>query len=117
MGWTNPANCRTNPPVMQFLKTIFWVIVAVALVLFARTNWYSVTITLWGGLLVDIKLPLLVIGAFLLGFLPTFVLHRARLWSLRRRLEGQTQTHVANAPAGIIRNAPAPSEAEPRFNA
>jgi len=101
---------------MHFLKTVFWVIVAVVLVLFTRTNWFSVTVTLWGGLLVDIKLPILVIGAFLLGFLPTFILYRARIWSIRRRVEGQGPAHVANAPVLPVRNAPAPSEGEARSN-
>ena len=91
---------------MQFLKTLFWVIVAVALVLFGRANWFPVTLTLWGGLQADVKLPVLVVAAFLIGFLPTFLLYRARLWSLKRRLEVQAPTHVANAPGTPVRNAP-----------
>jgi lipopolysaccharide assembly protein A len=88
---------------MQFLKTLFWVILAVVLVLFAYTNWKMVTIELWGNLEADVKLPVLVIGAFLLGFLPTFILYRARLWSLKRRLEIQSQAHVANEPGALSR--------------
>ena len=85
---------------MQFLKTLFWVVLAVVLVLFAHANWNIVTLNLWGGLEADVKLPVLVIGAFLLGFLPTFILYRARLWSLRRRHETQVhQARVANAPS------------------
>ncbi len=91
---------------MQFLKTLFWVILAVVLVLFAHANWNMVTITLWGGLQADVKLPVLVVGAFLIGFLPTFLLYRARLWSLQRRLEISPQVHVANAPGRPVRNAP-----------
>ena len=102
---------------MQFLKTVFWVIVAVVLVLFARTNWSMVTINLWGGLQADIKLPVLVIGAFLLGFLPTYIVYRARLWTLHRRLEGAGIAHIANSPGPIGGHAPAPSEGEPRSNA
>jgi lipopolysaccharide assembly protein A len=84
---------------MQFLKTLFWVVLAVVLVLFAHANWNIVTLNLWGGLEADVKLPVLVISAFLLGFLPTFILYRARLWSLRRRHETQVhQARVANAP-------------------
>jgi len=98
---------------MQFLKTLFWVIFAVVVVLFARANWNMVTINLWAGLQADVKIPVIVFTAFLLGFLPTFVIYRARIWSLRRRLE--TQTHVANAPMPG-RNAPAPPEVVPRSN-
>jgi uncharacterized integral membrane protein len=88
---------------MQFLKTLFWVILAVVLVLFARANWNVVTLELWGNLQADVKLPVLVIGAFLVGFLPTLLIYRARIWSLKRRLEIQAQTHVANAPAPVRR--------------
>jgi putative membrane protein len=83
---------------MQFLKTLFWVILAIVLVLFARANWNSVTLNLWGGLQADVKLPALVIFAFLVGFLPTMAIYRTRLWSLRRRLETQVLSHVANGP-------------------
>ena len=88
---------------MQFLKTLFWVIVAVVMVLFASANWQPVTLNLWGNLQADVKLPVLVIGAFLLGFLPTLVIYRTRLWSLKRRLEAQAQMHVANAPGPVPR--------------
>ena len=91
---------------MQFLKTLFWVILAVVLVLFARANWDMVTIKLWGGLEADVKLPVLVITAFLIGFVPTFLIYRTRLWSLRRRFESTPQVHVANAPGMPVRNAP-----------
>jgi uncharacterized integral membrane protein len=95
---------------MQFLKTLFWVVLAVVLVLFAHANWNIVTLNLWGGLEADVKLPVLVIGAFLLGFLPTLILYRARLWSLRRRHETQVQARVANVPGSVT---PAPPEPEP----
>ena len=84
---------------MQFLKTLFWVVLAVVIVLFGITNWHPVTVILWGGLEADVKLPVLVIGAFLLGFMPTLIVYRARLWSLRRRLDTQTQAHVVSHPA------------------
>ena len=82
---------------MQFLKTLFWIALTVILVLFAKANWNAVTLKLWGGLEADVKLPVLVLFAFLLGFLPTFIVYRARLWSLRRRLE-PAERHVSVAP-------------------
>ena len=72
---------------MQFLRTLFWVVIAVAAVVFATRNWNTVTINLWGGLQADVKLPVLVFGAFLVGLLPPWILHRATRWRLRRRLE------------------------------
>jgi uncharacterized integral membrane protein len=89
---------------MQFLKTLFWIALTVVLVLFAKANWNAVTLKLWGGLEADVKLPVLVLAAFLLGFLPTFILYRTRLWGLRRRLE-PTERQVAVVPA---RTTPAP---------
>ena len=85
---------------MQFLKTLFWVALAVILVLFATVNWDAVTIHLWGGLEADVKLPILVLASFLLGFLPMLLLHRARMWSMKRRVEGlERQMAVHTAPA------------------
>ncbi len=98
---------------MQFLKTLFWVVVAVTLVLFAMANWFAVTLNLWGGLQADVKLPLLLLFAFLLGFVPTFLLYRARLWALRRRIDGAQA--VANVPAANLPAAVAPEPpSEPR---
>ncbi len=87
---------------MQFLKTLFWVALAIILVLFANANWNSVTIKLWGGLEADVKLPVLVLASFLLGFLPMLILHRARLWSMRRRMEVHERhaTAAQNVPTG-----------------
>ena len=99
---------------MQFLKTLLWVVLAVALVLFASNNWTVVTLNLWGGLQADVKLPVLVIAAFLLGLLPTLLIYGARNWSLRRRLETQAAP-TSNAPP-VARHAPAPPETVTRTN-
>ncbi len=87
---------------MQFLKTLFWVVLAVLLVLFASANWQAVTVRLWGGLEADVKLPVLVLASFLLGVLPTLVLHYTRLWKLKRRLEVQERqtSAIQNVPSG-----------------
>jgi putative membrane protein len=72
---------------MQFLKTLFWVLVAVVVVLFAVRNWSVVTLNLWGNIQADIKMPALLGIFFLVGWLPTWLIMRARLWTLRRRVE------------------------------
>src|ERR1043165_1265352 len=99
---------------MQFLKTLFWVILAVVLVLFANANWTveaspsgRVIVQLWGGLVAEMRLPVLVILAFLLGFVPIMILHRTRLWALPRRLDTQAQAHVVSRPAPPARPVPA----------
>ena len=72
---------------MQFLKTLFWVLIAVIVALFASRNWADVTLNLWGDIQADIKIPLLLLVVFLLGLLPTWLIMRARIWSLKRRYE------------------------------
>ena len=88
---------------MQFLKTLFWAAFAVAVILFAHANWFPVPVKLWSELEADVKLPVLVFGSFLLGFLPTFILYRARMWSLRRRLDTHERNlaHVQVAPPPV----------------
>jgi uncharacterized integral membrane protein len=99
---------------MQFLKTLFWVALAVILVLFASVNWNPVTLHLWGGLEADVKLPVLLLVAFLAGLLPMLIVHRARLWSVRRRyeLQGQQTPIVHNLPAGPGLS-PSPDDVQP----
>ena len=96
---------------MQFLKTLFWVVLAVILVLFARNNWEPVTLNLWGGLQADVKKPILVLAAFLLGFLPTLLIYRARLWSLKRRIE-PLERNLAASLSPPPRASPAAAAAE-----
>ena len=71
---------------MNFLRTLFWVVLAVSLAIFANRNWSDVTVNLWGNLQADVKLPILLFVTFLIGFLPPFFVLRGKLWVLRRRL-------------------------------
>jgi uncharacterized integral membrane protein len=89
---------------------LFWVVVAVVAVIFSYNNWKVVNLSLWGGLVADINLPLLIFGAFLLGLLPPYILHRATRWSLRRRIE---MTERALAEARAAGDSPAPPLAGP----
>jgi uncharacterized integral membrane protein len=82
---------------MQFLKTLFWVLVAVIVVLFATRNWASVTLSLWGDIQADIKIPILLLIFFLIGFIPTWLIMRAKLWTVRRRLHVLERPRVAAA--------------------
>jgi len=72
---------------MQFLKTLFWVVTAVFLAILASRNWHDVTLNLWGDIQVDIKTPVLIGAMFLVGWLPTYLIYRAKLWRQRQRLE------------------------------
>ena len=100
---------------MQFLKTLFWVILAVVIVLFARANWTQVTVKLWGGLLADVKLPVLLLAAFLIGFLPTFLIYRGRVWALKRRLDAAPAVTVVNKPGASTTTPTPPRTPEDRI--
>lgn len=94
---------------MQFLKTLFWVLVAVIVALFASRNWTDVTLNLWGDILADIKLPVLLLIAFLIGFLPAWLIMRARLWSCHRRLEALERTRALTVPPEPVTQDPGPA--------
>ena len=72
---------------MQFLKTLFWVLVAAVLTVFAFNNWDPVTVNLWRELKLQTFLPVLVIGAFLVGVLLIWLPHRAQRWSWKRKVD------------------------------
>lgn len=89
---------------MQFLKTLLWVTLIVGLTVFAINNWVPVSVSLWGGLRLDTKLPALVIAAFILGFIPLYIFHRTIAWRMKRRimsLEGNQRTVAFPAPPPI----------------
>ena len=71
---------------MQFLKTLAWVLIAVLVAIIASNNWRDVTLDLWSNLQADIKIPVLLLAVFLLGFLPTWLVMRGKLWRLERRI-------------------------------
>jgi len=91
---------------MQFLKTLFWVLIAVVVALFASRNWSDVTLNLWSDIQADIKLPVLLVVIFLIGFLPTWMIMRARIWSHRRRIDAMERNRLASLPA----DTPVPEE-------
>ncbi len=92
---------------MQFLKTALWVVLAVAVALFCKANWVSVPVKLWGDLVADIKLPILMIAAFLLGAIPFWILAGATRWRLKKRLESTERalasaTTIAVTPPSVV---------------
>ena len=91
---------------MQFLKTLFWAVLVAGMVLFARENWVPVTINLWSGLQADVKLPFLLLVVFLLGFLPTYLFYRGRVWTLRRQFTRPERVSVANQPVSSAASPP-----------
>jgi lipopolysaccharide assembly protein A len=71
---------------MKIVRTIVWVLLLVALVIFAVNNWSPVEVKIWEGLVLETKIPALVVVAFLIGLVPMWLLHRAARWNAERRI-------------------------------
>ena len=71
---------------MQFLKILFWCLLAFLAAAFTFGNWTAVPIRLPGSLVADVNLPFLLLVTFLLGLVPTFGWQAARRWRLKQRL-------------------------------
>ncbi|MGK6324160.1 hypothetical protein ACMGDM_13915 [Sphingomonas sp. DT-51] len=71
---------------MQFLKLLFWCLMAFVAAVFTFGNWTNISIQLFGGLVAEVNLPLLLLATFLLGFLPTLVYQHWIRFRLRQRL-------------------------------
>lgn len=82
---------------MKLLRLILMLVGVAAMAAFAAVNWQPVELHIWQGLVLDTKLPALVIGAFLLGLLPMWLLHRAVRWRLQRRITALETTIAGSA--------------------
>jgi len=89
---------------MQIVRTIVWVLLLVALVLFSMANWEpGVTVRIWNNLVVETKLPAVVVVAFLIGLVPMWMVYRASKWNLQRRinsLENAAKAAATTPPPG-----------------
>ena len=74
---------------MSFLKTLFWIVVAVIVALFCFNNWTVVDVNLWNGLILETKLPLLLAVFFLLGLIPPLLMWQATRYRLRRQMKSE----------------------------
>jgi uncharacterized integral membrane protein len=84
---------------MRALKTGFWVLIVVALFAFTYGNSDPIAVHIWPGLIWETKAPALVIGALLIGFVPTSLMLRATRWRLSRRISTLEATLAAQAYA------------------
>ncbi len=71
---------------MQIVRTVVWVVVTIALLLFALNNWVPVQVKIWEELVLETRLSALVIVTFLLGMLPTWLISKIGRWRLTRRI-------------------------------
>lgn len=80
---------------MQIVKTILWVLLFAGLLLFTYLNWYAVDVQLWENLVLETKLPAVVITSFLLGFVPMWLVARGQKWRYEKRIR-TLETATAN---------------------
>jgi len=96
---------------MQFIKILFWVLLLVATFIFWWTNEARASLDL-GAAVVEARVSTFVVGAFLIGFLPTWLLLRGSKWRLSRRIKTlEDAAKPATAPAPVASRAPTPTAA------
>jgi uncharacterized integral membrane protein len=83
---------------MQFLRTIFWVVLAVVAVVFAIGNQQLVEVHVL-GFIWNPPLWFALLVAFLVGLIPALAVHRATRWNLKRKLDAATR---AFTPAPLV---------------
>lgn len=71
---------------MRFLKLLLFILLALALAWFAALNWVPVTVRLWAPYELVIRLPVLIVAAVLLGWLPSALVHSLNRWRWSRKL-------------------------------
>ena len=102
---------------MQVIRTVVWVVLLIALLLFSLNNWNPVEIKIWEGLILETKLPALVLASFLLGLLPMWLLSKAGKWRLTRRinaLENTVRATSTTPPVATATQLEAASPANPQ---
>jgi lipopolysaccharide assembly protein A len=97
---------------MQAFRTAIWVILSIALTVFALMNFQTVEVRLTPGSnynLVEWPLALVMAVSFLIGFVPPFLMYRAQRWSARRTI-GEQERVIADlrtqAPVASTLNTP-----------
>ena len=95
---------------MQIVRTIVWVLLLVVLLIFSINNWNPVEVKIWEGLVLETKIPALVVISFLIGLIPMWLLHRGKTFYLQRRI-GSLET--AARTAAVTPVAPPTPPADP----
>ena len=99
---------------MQIIRTVVWVVLLAALLLFSAFNWKPVEVKIWEGLVLETKIPALVLISFLIGLLPMWLLHWATKWQLKRRI-GSLESAARSAAMNLSAQAD-PEPAAPPVN-
>ena len=87
---------------MQIVRTIVWVLLLIVLLIFSINNWNPVEVKIWEGLVLETKIPALVVVSFLLGLLPMWLLHRITAYAARRRISSLETAARTAAVAPVV---------------
>ena len=80
---------------MQIIRTILWVVLLVGMLAFSFGNWdKEIDVRIWPGIVWDTRIPALVVVAFLIGLVPTWLYHRSVRWHLERRNSALEAAHT-----------------------
>ncbi|MFN3989001.1 MAG: LapA family protein [Erythrobacter sp.] len=71
---------------MAVIRTIAWILLVCGLLTFSFYNWRPVEVTIWENLVLETKVPVVLVLAFLAGFVPLFAYHLSVKWALKRRI-------------------------------
>jgi lipopolysaccharide assembly protein A len=71
---------------VQVIRTIAWIMLVCGIMIFSFYNWQPVEVTIWENMVLETKVPVLVVLAFLGGFLPVLAYHLSVKWGLKRRI-------------------------------
>lgn len=97
---------------MQIVRTVIWVLLLVGLLLFSIANWDpTVTVRIWDEIVVDTKIPAIVIVSFAIGFFPMWLYHRASKWRMQRKI-ASLENAARTAAATPVVAQPQPEVAE-----
>jgi len=96
---------------MQIVRTIFWLLILVGVLVFSIFNWNPVEVTIWDNLVVETKVPALVIISSLRGFLPIWLYARGVTWSLNRKIRSLEIAAKASSVSAAAREAEREEEA------
>ena len=98
---------------MKIVRTIVWVLLLVAMLIFSINNWNPVEVKIWEGLVLETKIPALVVIAFLIGLVPMWLLHRAARWNNERRIASLESAARASAMVAPVAAPPVVHEPLP----
>ena len=95
---------------MRIIRTIIWVVIMVALIFFSYFNWKPVEVKIWDGLILETRIPALVVLAFLAGLVPMWLIHRGSKWQHQRRI-ASLESAARNAAVASVPPHAAPTDA------